>query len=348
MESNSLKKRALLLLSLVSMTFLSLSCSSSDQRSSTQASADSSVTESQSASLSSDENTEKAIVFEEDPVLPASVVDLLGNEIVVDSVERIIPLDGSVAEVVFALGLGENVVATDLSATWPPEADALPEFGYQRSLAAETIAAFTPTVLIGTEIAGPPQAIEDLRRLGYPVIIVPNEATSEGPGEKIRAVARALGVPGRGEILALDLEQKIDESSRAFSDDPKPVVAALYIRGQGTQLVLGKNSATYWLVEAAGGMNVADILEIDDYVPITAESLLVASPDAIIVPSAGLDSVGGIEGLLQVGSISQTPAGLNQAIFAYDDQLLLGNGPRVGDLLQRFVNDLENVQVARP
>ena len=320
-------------------------CSGSNERSSQQVESETSSAEIPVASTP--EQVEVEVVYEKEPVLPVSLVDHLGNESTVTSIERIIPLDGSVAEVVFALDLGENVVATDLSATWPPEADELPEIGYQRSLAAETIATFTPTILIGTEIAGPPQAIEDLRTLGYPVVIVPNEATPEGPGEKIRAVAAALGVPNRGELLASDLDQQIKALSKSASDNQKPVVAALYIRGQGTQLVLGKNSATYWLIEAAGGRNVADILDIDDYVPITAESLLVASPDAIVVPSAGLESVGGIDGLLEVGSISQTPAGTNRAIFSYDDQLLLGNGPRVGSLLERFVNDLQSVQIAR-
>ena len=333
-------------LSLFVLLFSLSACSSANNEVSQQPESEPSVTETQVPS-SSEQSEAPEIVYEEEPVLPISLVDHVGDEITIGSVERIIPLDGTVAEVVFALGLGENVVATDLSATYPPEADALPEIGYQRSLSAETIATFTPTVLIGTEIAGPPQAIEDLRKLGYPVVIVPNEATPEGPGEKIRAVAAALGVPNRGEILASELDQQIQTLSETSSDDQRPVVAALYIRGQGTQLVLGKNSATYWLIEAAGGRNVADVLDIDDYVPITAESLLVASPDAILVPSAGLESVGGIEGLLQVGSISQTPAGLNGAIFSYEDQLLLGNGPRIGDLLQRFLNDLQSVQVAR-
>ncbi len=337
--------RWLLLVFLFVLGFSFSACSASNEGSSQEAESETSSTEVETTSTP--EQIEVEVVYEKEPVLPITIVDHLGNESVIDSIERIIPLDGSVAEVVFALDLGENVVATDLSATWPPEADALPEIGYQRSLAAETIATFTPTILIGTEIAGPPQAIEDLRKLGYPVVIVPNEATPEGPGEKIRAVAAALGVPNRGEILASDLDQQIKELSKSSSVDQKPVVAALYIRGQGTQLVLGKNSATYWLIEGAGGRNVADILDIDDYVPITAESLLVASPDAIVVPSAGLESVGGIEGLLEVGSISQTPAGLNRAIFAYDDQLLLGNGPRIGSLLQRLVNDLQSVQIAR-
>ena len=126
-------------------------------------------------------------------------------------------------------------------------------------------------------------------------------------------------------------------------DRKRPVVAALYIRGTGTQLVLGRNSATHWLINAAGGKNIADILDIDQYKTITAESLLRAEPDILLVPSAGLDSVGGIDGLLEVGGISQTPAGINRAVLAYDDQLLLGNGPRTGDLLEQLVADFQAI-----
>ena len=61
------------------------------------------------------------------PQLPVTIMDVTGTEVTVESVDRIIPLDGTVAEVVFALGLGPNVVATDMSATYPAEADSLPE-----------------------------------------------------------------------------------------------------------------------------------------------------------------------------------------------------------------------------
>ena len=283
------------------------------------------------------------ILPELEPVLPVTLTDAVGNTITITSVERIIPLDGSVAEVVFALNLGANVVATDRSATWPPEASELPQIGYQRSLLAEPIAGFTPTVLIGTEIAGPEKTLDDLRRLGYPVVIVPNEATIQGPAQKIRAVAEALGVPNRGEELATQMEKSIDSNTQVFEEDMRPVVAALYIRGTGTQLVLGRDSATHWLINAAGGKNVADILDIDQYKTITAESLLRAEPDILLVPSAGLESVGGVDGLLEVGGISQTPAGINRAVLAYDDQLLLGNGPRTGDLLKQLSADFRNL-----
>ena len=293
-------------------------------------------------------STEKSlneIEVENTPVLPVTVIDDLGNEVFIESVQRIIPLDGSVAEVIFALGMGDNVVATDISATWPLEADELPKIGYQRALNAEHIAAFSPTVLLGTEIAGPPQTIEDLRRLGYPVVIIPSNSDPKGPGEKIRAVAKALGLPKRGEALALELDEKIQSVTLNSAGKAKPLVAVLYIRGKGTQLLLGRNSGIYWMIQAAGGANVADVLDIDDYTPITPESLLVANPDLIVVPSAGLESVDGIEGLLQIGGISQTKAGINRSIFSYDDQLLLGNGPRTGDLLERLVQDFDAVEL---
>lgn len=255
--------------------------------------------------------------------------------------QRIIPLDGDVAEIVFALGKGDNVVATDLSATYPPEADALPEIGYQRALSAETIATYEPTLLIGTDIAGPPEAIADLERLGYPLVIVPSTPTREGPAEKIRAVAAALDVDGEG--LAQSVTEAIDELDARSKPTVAPKVGVLYLRGTSAQLVLGSNSAPHWLIEAAGGIDIADELGITDPTDISAEGLIVVAPDALLVTNTGLASVGGIDGLLEIGGISQTPAGKNRAIYAYDDQMLLGNGPRTPQMLAQLIDDLAEV-----
>lgn len=280
----------------------------------------------------------------DEPFQAIAVIDETGAAVTVDSIERIIPLDGDVAEVVFALGLGGNVVATDLSATYPPEADALPEIGYQRALSAETVAAFEPTVLLATATAGPPEALDDMRRLGYPLIILPNESTPTGAGQKIRAVAAALGVPERGEELADALDRAIAEATvPADASQDRPRVIALYVRGTAAQLVLGRSANTHWLIGAAGGVDVADSLDVDDTAPISAEAILAAAPDVILVPQAGLESVGGIDGLVEIGGLGQTPAGINRQVLAYDDQLLLGNGPRTAQMLSTLRDDLSSV-----
>ena len=282
-------------------------------------------------------------------MFPLTVVDETGDEITIESIERIIPLDGTVAEVVFALGLGDSVVATDLSATYPPEADALPEIGYQRALSAETVASLAPTVLLATDIAGPPEALDDMRRLGYPLVIIPNEATPTGAGQKIRAVAAALGIPERGEDMADSLDAAIAEATvPPDHDDNRPRVVALYVRGTVAQLVLGESANTRWLINSAGGVDVSEAMGIDDSAPISAEAILAAAPDVLLVPAAGLDSVGGVDGLLEIGGLGQTPAGQNRQVLAYDDQLLLGNGPRTAQMLARLREDLSAVVVAAP
>ncbi|MEL6894004.1 MAG: ABC transporter substrate-binding protein [Actinomycetota bacterium] len=254
---------------------------------------------------------------------------------------RIVPVDGDLAEIVFALGLGDRVVATDISATFPESADALPEIGYQRALSPEPILGFEPTIVLATDLAGPQETLDDLERLGVEVVVIERSSTSVGPGQKIRAVAEALGVPERGEALASTVDADIaTESERARAPAERPRVGALYVRGDNVQLVLGQGGGVDWLIEAAGGIDIADDLGVVDNAPINAEALVVASPDVLIVPARGLESVGGMDGLLEVPGIAETPAGRNGRILVYDDQLLLGNGPRTGELLRQLITDL--------
>ena len=132
------------------------------------------------------------------PVLPVTVTDATGAAVTVESVDRIVPVDGDLAEIVFALGLGDRVVATDLSATYPPEVERVPDIGYQRALDPEPIAAVEPTVVLATDLARPTETLEQLRDLGIAVVVIDREPTLDGPARKVMAVAEALGVPERG------------------------------------------------------------------------------------------------------------------------------------------------------
>lgn len=272
------------------------------------------------------------------------VVDDRGVEVVIESTERIIPVDGDLAEVVFALGAGDRVVATDISATFPAAADALPEIGYQRALAAEPILQFEPTLVLATDIAGPTETLDDLERLGVPVVLIANDPEPEGPARKIRQVANALGMPDVGEALAAQVQGEIDDAAATAAElDTAPRVAPMYMRGAGTQLILGEASGIHWLIGSAGGVSIADELGIAEAEPINTEALVAAAPDVIILPDAGLASVGGIDGFLEIPGMAETPAAQNGRILTYDDQYLLGNGPRTGELLAELIDDLHEL-----
>lgn len=209
-------------------------------------------------------------------------------------------LNGDITEVIFALGVGNNVVAADTSATYPAKAAALPKIGYQRSLNAEGILSFSPTVVIGNVDAGPPPVIQQLRDASVPVVILPVETTRDAPADKIKAVANALGVPQRGKALAKKVETSIVKAEKlARQAKDKPRVVLLYLRGPDTQLIAGKGTGFDTMVRSARATDAAAEAGLEGFVPITAEGLVAAAPDVIVVTTTGLESIGGIDGLLQ-------------------------------------------------
>lgn len=276
-----------------------------------------------------------------EPVLPVTLTDATGTEVTVDSIERIVPVDGDLAEIVFALGLGDHVVATDLSATYPPEVDRVPDIGYQRALNPEPIAAVEPTVVLATDLAQPVETLAQLRDLGIAVVVIDREFTLEGPARKVMAVAEALGVPERGRGLVEQMDAEIDAAlalSATVGDRPRTLV--VYLRGEQTQLIFGTGTGVDVILPAVGATDVAAELGVVDTRQLSAEAILAAEPEVFIVTTTGLESVGGIDGFLAIPGIAETPAGRAGRVLAYEDQYLLGLGPRFGRMVAEVTADL--------
>ncbi|GIW13621.1 MAG: hemin ABC transporter substrate-binding protein [Tepidiforma sp.] len=299
------------------------------------------ATQASSATATPPATPTPAVAAEARPVLPAKVKDKDGQEITVSDVSRIVVLNGDLTEVVYALGLGENVVGVDTSATYPPEAQQKPKIGYQRSLNAEGILSLQPTVIIGSELAGPPAVIEQVKSAGVPVVLFKTVSSLDDVTRKINDVATALGVPNRGKLLAAQTKQEIDEAvALAAKATSKPRVAFLYLRGSTTQVIMGKGSGADVLITAAGAIDAGAEAGVTGSKPLTPEALVAAAPDVILVLTAGLQSVGGVDGLLQIPGVAQTPAGQQKRVVDFDDQYLLGLGPRAGKALMDLVKAL--------
>jgi iron complex transport system substrate-binding protein len=114
----------------------------------------------------------------------------------------------------------------------------------------------------------------------------------------------------------------------------------LYLRGDNVRIIFGAETSVDSLLGAVGAINVGSELGIVDTGEITAESLLAAAPDVIVVTTTGLESVGGIDGLLAIPGIAETPAGEERRVLVYEDQYLLGSGPRTGELVRELARDL--------
>ena len=184
----------------------------------------------------------------------------------------------------------------------------------------------------------PPAVIEQLRSAGVTVVLLKHPSTLEAIPQKVRDVAGALGIAERGDILAKKTQTEIDAAKTlAKIATSKPTVMFLYLRGSATQIVSGKGYSAESLITNANGVDAGAASGITNTAPLTAEALVAAQPQVLLLLDAGLQSVGGVDGLLKIPGIAQTPAGKEKRVISLDDQYLLGFGPRSGQALADLV-----------
>jgi iron complex transport system substrate-binding protein len=271
-----------------------------------------------------------------------SYTDADGVTSTIADASRIVALSGDFAEIVWELGLAENLVGVDLSAVYPLEVmRPKAKIGVEFRLLPEPILVLEPTVVIGDIDASPQEVIEQVRAAGVPVVILPRYAGVDAPAEKIRAVARILGVESVGEALAQRVQAEVDSAlALAATAESRPRVAVVYIATEDTILMLGDNTLFDGVLEALGVENVGPAAGADGFVPLTAEAMVAADPEIIITARRGFAGVGEMDGFVQLPGIAQTPAGLNRNVLVYEDLYLLGLGPRTGILLEELARDL--------
>jgi len=272
------------------------------------------------------------------PVLPATVVSADGRSVTVTDVDRILPVNlyGSIAEIVFSLGLGDRVIGRDTSTTFPDAADLPLVTVNGHDLSAEAILELDPSVVLADASIGPREVFEQLIAAGVTVVMLDELQTIEDVPGHIRSIAAALGVPEAGERLVARTQQQIDDAIAAVvaPSDP-PSIAFLYLRGPaGIYLITGADAGPDAMIEAIGARDAGEELGVSGFKPITSEALINAAPDVILVFTDSLRSVGGIDGLVSIPGVAQTPAGEQRRIVDMDDGVLLNFGTRTGAAIE--------------
>lgn len=287
--------------------------------------------------------------------MPATVVskDLDGGrpEITVTDTSRIIALSitGTLADYVVSLGLGDNLVGKD-TATIAPGTEDLPLVtGAGHVVNVEGLLALEPTVVLTDGSLGPDDVVRiQLRQAGVPVVAVDRVSDFETSYQAARDVAAALGVPELGEQLAQQIENSVTEKIAEIeatilpSDEAlRPRVVFLYLRGTKVYYMFGEGSGIDNLLDAVGAIDIATEKGWKGERQVTPEALVSMNPDAILVMSKGLESVGGVDPLIaDLSGIAQTKAGMNRRIIDVDDTLVLAGGTRSADVLDGLARAL--------
>lgn len=267
------------------------------------------------------------------------IMDATGDTVHVQQTDRVVSVGGAVTEIVFGLGLSDRIVAVDSTSRYPDETATKPKVGYMRQLGAEPILALNPSLVLAVEDAGPPEALDQIREAGVPVILVPDKSSPEGVIEKIALVAETLGAPEKGQAFLRRFRTEIREASTLVASViSRPRVLFLLTVGGGAPLAAGLNTSAAGIIELAGGINVVDAFE--GYRPLSPEAAVAAAPEVILMTEQSLSALGGEEGLHGIPEIALTPAGQQGRVVAMDGLLLLGFGPRTAVAITQLAREI--------
>jgi iron complex transport system substrate-binding protein len=210
---------------------------------------------------------------------------------------RIITVGPTVTAAAVALGLGDRIIAVDLSSKdLTGLRDSLPIIGYHRQLAAEGLLGLKPTVVLASDKAGPPSTLEALRKAGVRVEILPG-------GDSVSHIARAVSQLGEqfdrktgSQQLITSLDSAwaaIDARARALNR--KPRFAVCYSRGSADKLFfMGTDQPFSQLAERAGGVPA---VAFTGSKPLNPEAVLAANPEVLILPQETAGLLGGLDAL---------------------------------------------------
>ena len=253
--------------------------------------------------------------------------------------KRIVTIGGAATEIVFALGAGSSVVATDLSSIYPPQARELPMVGYVRNISPEGVLSMEPDLVIATGALGPPNARQMLERLDIDIIWLPNLTAPEELLSSINTVSARLSRIEAAEALIEDVNHDLAQAAKNssnWSENAPTVLFLLEPPGKSTSgMGGGLNSKADTLIRLAGGMNTAT--GFSGFNPVSLESLVSMNPDIILVGQS--EGHGGspesIQAMITSPSLSQVSAVKEDAVYPVplDD---LAFGPRLGKVILRW------------
>ncbi len=278
--------------------------------------------------------------------LPVQITsrDLGGDvPVTVTDTSRVIAMDlaGSLAATVWGLGFGDSLVGRDISTTFPGARDLPVITSGGHTVNIEAIIALKPTLVITDGSIGPIDVVTQLRDVGITVVFVHDAASFDGAAQLARDVGAVFGSPEVGGLLAVRIEDEVTAAQAriaalAPTGADRLRVVFLYLRGSaGVYYLFGEESGADDLIAGLSAIDVAGELGWSGMRPLTDEAMVAADPDVILVMTGGLESVGGVDGLLESKpAIALTKAGQHRRFVDMDDGQILSFGPRSAHVLE--------------
>jgi len=258
------------------------------------------------------------------------LIDEIGRKMKIpNSAKRIISLAPSITEILFALGLNEEIAGVTDFCDYPEAASNKPRIGGFIDPSIEKIVSLNPELIIGTRDGNRMETIHRLNDLGFSVYVV-NPKGIDGVIKTIQNIGEIVGrVNQSREIIKKIMINKEDVVARTRSLR-KPKV--FFQVGYAPIVTVGKDTLADDLIRLAGGRSISENESLN-YPTYSIENILSKAPEIIIVSS--MNSKTDYLNLVKMWqNWKSIPAVKKKAIYVVDSNLVDRPTPRIVEGLE--------------
>jgi len=213
----------------------------------------------------------------------ALLTDDLGFKLELKSCpQRIVSLAPNLTEILFALGLNDQVVGVTRFCDYPAEARAKTIVGGLVDPNLEIIQSLHPDLVLG--FRGNPQSLlERLRRLSLPLFVFEQGQTFDDLFRLITRIGQLTCRTRAAEELVNKMRQELSATEMAVSREATGKKVFLTIYGQGNGLwTCGRDSYMSHLLEKAGARSITAEVP-GNWLAITQEQIIAGNPEIILI-----------------------------------------------------------------
>ncbi|MBC8236416.1 protein-L-isoaspartate(D-aspartate) O-methyltransferase [bacterium] len=250
--------------------------------------------------------------------------------------KRIISIAPSITEILFAIGLDEEIVGVTEYCDYPPKAKEKTKVGGYYTPSFEVIVSLKPDLVVAAA-DGPNEAhIDKLNKLDVPCFVVKPRTVDEII-ESMNTLVEVTGKETTGTRTIDELKDRIGQVDKCVKSIPiKKRLKVFYALDHTDLYTTGKNTFVNDLIVRAGGINIAG--GSDGWFKYSLESLVLKKPDVIITGKTEKQKHEEIVAMWQ--KYKMLPAVTDNLIYTIDINWLSRPGPRAIDALEKMVEFL--------
>ena len=277
------------------------------------------------------------------PVFPTTLAAANGSVTIKSEPNRIVSLDPTATEDLYAIGAGTQVVAVDQDSDYPSGVPVTSLSGLTPNI--EAIAKYNPSLVIASQDSG--GLVSGLGKLGIPVLIEPAVSTLSGAYQQIEQIGRATGHYNQSTEVVQNMTAVITNTVKQAGGKYRGMT---YYWELSNDPYYSATSATFigHVLDMFGLKNIADAASKPadgGYPELSQEYIVTAKPQLIFLADNQPADGGQTPAIVaKRPGWAGIPAVAGHDVFGLNDDIASRWGPRLPSLVNEIASALATVK----